>query len=399
MRNDVKKVGQKKMIFVVSRFLDGGIDTVLIEYLKNICKYTDYEVSLVIGLWMENYEVFLNRIPDEVKVHYLVKSKILRWYKIRRYINKRNVVFSLLDEIFLNPVRTIIRRHRLRNLTKGVDVVIDFDCTQSSCMDVIPQKTKKITWIHFSIGYTVKKHYSRLKYQLGCYDAVVLISDDMKVEAERYFPEMKQKFVRIYNAIDPDALFCRTRINVKDPCFEEKYIVAVERLEESQKDISTLIRAYKQVSCDVTNMPIPKLYILGEGKSRNELENLISELHLEGMVVLMGFVENPYQWMKNAMFVVHSSRMEGFGMSLVEAIMLGKFVISTDCPVGPREILNGGNAGVLVPVGDVSALASAMGKFVQTPDKMLPYIENAKKHAMAFTPEKCMRLFKNMVEA
>ena len=53
-----------KILFVISRFLDGGIDTVLVEYLKNICKYTDYEVSLAIDMRMEGHEVFLNRIPS-----------------------------------------------------------------------------------------------------------------------------------------------------------------------------------------------------------------------------------------------------------------------------------------------------------------------------------------------
>lgn len=393
------KNNAKKIVFVVSRFLDGGIDTVLVEYLKNICKYTDYDVSLVIGLYMDNCEVFLSRIPNEVNVHYLVKSKILRWYKLRRYKKKRNVVLSLLDEILLNPIRTIVRRYRLRKLSKDAAVVIDFDCTQSSCMDVIPQKIQKITWIHFSIGYTVRKHYSRLKYQMGCYDTVVLISDDMKVEAEKYFPEMKKKFVRIYNAVDSNLLYCRAKEKVNDLRIKDKYIVAVERLEESQKDVSTLIRAYKKLSCDYNSMSIPKLYILGEGQSRNELEQLITELKLKSRVELIGFVDNPYPWMKNAMFVVHSSRMEGFGMSLVESIILEKLVISTDCPVGPREILDNGNAGVLVPVGDVAAFASAMGRFIKSPDAMFPYIENARKHAKLFMPDMGMKLFKNMVES
>jgi len=99
--------------------------------------------------------------------------------------------------------------------------------------------------------------------------------------------------------------------------------------------------------------------ILGEGEERPNLEALVRELGLEEDVALPGFVENPYKYMKRAAVFVLSSRWEGFGNVLVEAMALGTPVVATDCPSGPAEILEGGKWGRLVPVGNHEALAEA----------------------------------------
>ena len=126
-----------KILFVISRFLDGGIDTVLVEYLKNICKYTDYEVSLAIGMRMEGHEVFLNRIPSQVKVHYLVESNKLLGYKVGKLDNKKNLWYSIYDEVVLNPIRRNVKTRSLKRLAQGMDVVVDFDCCASSSMSAL----------------------------------------------------------------------------------------------------------------------------------------------------------------------------------------------------------------------------------------------------------------------
>jgi glycosyltransferase involved in cell wall biosynthesis len=86
----------------------------------------------------------------------------------------------------------------------------------------------------------------------------------------------------------------------------------------------------------------------------------VRELGLEEDVALPGFVDNPYKYMKRAAVFVLSSRWEGFGIVLVEAMALGTPVIATDCPSGPAEILEDGRWGRLVPVGDVHRLAEAI---------------------------------------
>lgn len=108
------------------------------------------------------------------------------------------------------------------------------------------------------------------------------------------------------------------------------------------------------------------LCILGEGQNRVELEAQVSRLGLQGRVLLPGYASDPYPWYAHAGLFVLSSDHEGFGNVIVEALEHGVPVVSTDCPSGPREILQGGKHGTLVPVGDVDALAQAMRDALQS---------------------------------
>jgi glycosyltransferase involved in cell wall biosynthesis len=108
--------------------------------------------------------------------------------------------------------------------------------------------------------------------------------------------------------------------------------------------------------------------ILGEGKARPELEALVAELGIEADVALPGFVANPYPYMARAAVFAMSSAWEGLPNALIEALALGATVVSTDCPSGPREILEEGRWGQLVPVGDVDRLADAMADALKSPN-------------------------------
>lgn len=102
------------------------------------------------------------------------------------------------------------------------------------------------------------------------------------------------------------------------------------------------------------------LCILGEGDERNALEQQVRRLGLAGRVVLPGFAQDVGAWYAHADLLVSASDHEGFGNVIVEALEQGLPVVSTDCAAGPREILDGGRYGVLVPSGDAAALAHAM---------------------------------------
>jgi glycosyltransferase involved in cell wall biosynthesis len=125
-----------------------------------------------------------------------------------------------------------------------------------------------------------------------------------------------------------------------------------------RKDFSTLIRAFAKVRQERSS----RLIILGEGRQRERLGKLVRDLGLNSDVYFPGFVTNPYAYMKKAALFVLSSRCEGAPVVLIEALALGLPVVSTDCPSGPREILEDGKIGPLVPVGDVGALAQAILK-------------------------------------
>lgn len=132
-------------------------------------------------------------------------------------------------------------------------------------------------------------------------------------------------------------------------------VLGVGRLTR-QKDFPTLLRAFARLRARRT----VRLVILGEGEERAALEMLTRELHVETDVDLPGFVDNPYGWMRCADLFVLASAWEGSPNALTEALYLGTPVVATDCRSGPREVLDDGRLGPLVPVGDHIALAEAM---------------------------------------
>ena len=133
-----------------------------------------------------------------------------------------------------------------------------------------------------------------------------------------------------------------------------------------RKDFATLIRAFAQLRA---GRPC-RLVILGRGRQRERLAALAADLGVGEEVALLGFKPNPWAYLARAQVFVLSSRWEGLSNVLIAALALGVPVVATDCPSGPREILDHGRHGELVPVGDAAAMAAAIGRTLDTePDR------------------------------
>lgn len=139
-------------------------------------------------------------------------------------------------------------------------------------------------------------------------------------------------------------------------------VVAAGRL-TVQKDWPTLLRAFARLQ----QLRPARLVILGDGPLRGELQQTIIEMGLGEYVALVGFVPDITPYLGKADVFALTSLWEGFGNVLVQALGAGCSIVSTDCPNGPREILNGGEFGSLVPVGDDRALAEALQLALEQP--------------------------------
>ena len=132
-------------------------------------------------------------------------------------------------------------------------------------------------------------------------------------------------------------------------------VLAVGRLTE-QKRFDVLLRAFATASAQ---HPC-RLVILGEGERRTDLEGIASKLGVADRVALPGFMENPFACMARCAVFVLSSAWEGLPNALIQAMALGAPVVATDCRSGPREVLDAGQHGALVPVDDVGAMSDAI---------------------------------------
>lgn len=130
-----------------------------------------------------------------------------------------------------------------------------------------------------------------------------------------------------------------------------------------QKDFPTLVRAFAALR----HRRPARLVILGRGRQEQRLRDLVDELGIGDDVHLAGFVDNPYPYLARCNLFALSSRWEGSPNVLTEALALGTAVVATDCRSGPREILQDGRYGPLVPVGNVEALAGAMERVLDAP--------------------------------
>jgi glycosyltransferase involved in cell wall biosynthesis len=204
----------------------------------------------------------------------------------------------------------------------------------------------------------LRRHYPQA-------DAVVAISQGVAASVVAVAGVPPERVVTIPNPIDGAAIRRQAAMPLEHPWLAPgapPLILAVGKL-KPQKDFETLIRAFARLRA---TRPA-NLVILGEGERRASLVALIQHLGLGASVNLPGFAGNPYAWMARARLFVLSSRWEGFSNVLAEALAVGCPVVSTDCPSGPAELLEGGALGPLVPVGDPAALAAAMASCLDHP--------------------------------
>lgn len=188
--------------------------------------------------------------------------------------------------------------------------------------------------------------------------AVIGVSDGVTRELGTLVPLQPDRLLSIPNPIDLFACRAAAAQPLFHPWFQAgqpPVLLAAGRLVE-QKGFATLLRAFALVQAQQR----VRLVILGEGPLRQRLLMQSSALGLAHVLLLPGFIPNPMAWFARAAVFVLSSRWEGLPGVLLQAMACGAPVVSTDCPHGPREILDGGRWGTLVPVGNAEAMAAAI---------------------------------------
>ena len=222
-------------------------------------------------------------------------------------------------------------------------------------------------------------------------DHIITVSDGVADSVALTLGIPRKRISRIYNPVVTPEIAELARAVPDHPWMSgdgPPIILGTGRLVRV-KDFPTLLRAFRQVS---RNREV-RLIILGEGRWRKRLENMIRKMGMETIVSLPGWVSNPYAFMSRASAFVLSSKYEGLANVLIEALACGCPCVSTNCPSGPAEILDNGRFGSLVPVGNDSALAAAMERVLDSPPKK----ETLLARAQEFSFDASVDLYERMI--
>ena len=229
-----------------------------------------------------------------------------------------------------------------------------------------------------SLAETLVRHARRrhlvplLGRAYGQAAVVVAVSQALADELAAVIRFPRDRITTVYNPVvgpEIDTLMAEPVAHPWLACGRPPVILAVGRLAE-QKDYPTLVRAFARLR----RTREARLVILGGGArersgayQRALLHELAASLRVSEDLELPGFMPNPFAWMAHSSLLVLSSKFEGLPGVLIQALACGCPVVSTDCPTGPREILEDGRLGPLVPVGDDAALAEAIAKVLDRP--------------------------------
>jgi glycosyltransferase involved in cell wall biosynthesis len=235
-------------------------------------------------------------------------------------------------------------------------------------------------------SYREKALYASVRNFYPWAEGHIAVSQGVAADVQRSAGVAPDKICTIHNPVVTPELLLQAQTCPDHPFFtagvpaegSPPVILGVGRL-TSQKDFHILLRAFAAVY----KVRPARLIILGEGERRRQLEALAEELGVSAAVSLPGFVDNPFAYMAHANLYVLSSKWEGLPGALIQALACGCPVVSTDCPSGPREILENGKFGTLVAVGDVEGLAAAISKALDAP----PDKDGLKERAAAFSTE------------
>jgi glycosyltransferase involved in cell wall biosynthesis len=320
---------------------------------------------------------FLNEVPDTVRIVDLGASRAIKALPaLVRYLRRERPRTMITAEDHSNVVTLIARRlvgHPRR-------IIVSSRVSPTLWASDAPVWTKRF-WL---------RQLVRMTYPMAT--ARVALSNGMADEMSHLFGLRRESLSVIYNPVVTDALLQSARGPLPHPWLAtgEPPVILGVGSPTKIKGFDILLQAFAILR---EQRPV-RLMILGQGSEEDTLRRLAIELGIAEDVLLTGFVPNPAAYMTRASQFVLSSRSEGFGNVLVEAMACGCPVVATACSAGPVEILENGLHGPLVPVDNPPALARAMIDRLAAPRNS----EALKTRAEIFRVERIVSQYRRILE-
>lgn len=354
----------------------GGAERVLIN-LFNLIDFEKFDIELIV---LMNKGKLWNDIPISVKKKHLgLSSNLLK-------------VFSYLYRIFYINVFWLFS-----NKIKGkYDVGISFmDSIFTEFLFLNSLKlNKRVTIVHSSY----KSYINRSKFIKGKYkklmtqrysklDKIICVSDESKKEFIELFGA-NHNIETIYNPLDHKDILNKANITRPSLMNKSKFqMVAVGSL-IPVKGYDLLIKSISLLKKETDDF---QLHILGDGFLKNKLSKLIEELDLSDVIILHGFVKNPYVWIKNSNLFVMSSLVEGLPTVLCESLILGRPALVPDVP-GCREVIGYGDFGILCERTENDFFLKILN-CINNPNKLKFYSNKSVERSKAFSDKASLKKY------
>ena len=232
-----------------------------------------------------------------------------------------------------------------------------------------------------------------IRTSLSVPDGVVVPSQGVADDLVMQYSANSEKVKVITNGIDVEKVVRGCRDPLAGINKNKPWIVSACRL-AAQKDFTTLLRAFRRVR----QFKDARLLLVGDGEQRSNIEHQVAEMGLGEDVVLVGFQENPFQYMAQADVLVLSSHYEGHPVSIIEAFALGIPQVVTNCPSGPAELIEDGVNGFLVGMGDWEAMADRCLYLLENPGERQRMSEAALESAKDHCIEGMVDLYQTYLE-
>lgn len=360
----------RKLCFVTFQFKTGGVERIFTSIANNL----DHEIALM--TITNRYDSMIDNIPSSVKVIPIHETK---WFKflwsINDYIPFLPFVLILLSEIIY-----------LRCSKKWQEYTfVNFSDTISSLLVSYYGSTfkKRYSWLHYNPKTMLSSKFVCLyKFIYRKMHKIICICNEQKELLLNVVPGLQEEKVHvIYNIMDHDLILEKKNGKID---YVGKYILMIARFDFRSKDFFTLIDAYHKL--DSFLKEDYKLLFMGDGPDLKKVIQYVASKKEQDNIVFIGKEDNPYKWINKAEMLVLSSKTEGLPTVLIEALICGTATISTICETGPKEILENGKSGLLVPVGNVELLAKAMKDLLSDENLKRSLIANGLERAKQFHP-------------
>ncbi len=334
----------RRVLLITANLGGGGAERALVNIINHLDR-ARFQPHLAL---FQKEGVFLAELASDVPIYELQPTD--RGALHRNWVRLR-AIRRLCDQ--LQPALVMSVKWQVNFSAALTDDLLRLGCPLITNEQAALSRLLEPAWQRHVFWPVARRAYRRVA-------RIVAISTGIAVELGQRLALPPDKFRVIHNPVAVDEIRRQAEQAVDIPPTAHPLLVAVGRL-APEKNLPLLFRAVGRI---VREQPVT-LYVLGEGRERPRLEDLIQSLGLQSHIHLLGFQRNPHAYVKRADLFVLSSDYEGFANVLVEALAVGTPVVATDCPYGPREVLADGQYGRLVPPGDEAALAQAIRSALQ----------------------------------